>query len=73
MSGSTRKLKKNLKIHGNKWKRKHNCSEPLGCNKGGPKREVYNNTDLSQEARKVLNIQPNLTPKGAGERTANKA
>ena len=29
--------------------------------------------DPSQEARKVSNIQLNLTPKGAGIRTANKA
>ena len=37
------------------------------------KREVYSNIDLPQEARKILNTQPNLTPKGAGKRTANKA
>ena len=47
--------------------------KPLGCSKGGPKREVYSNTSLSQETRKVLNTQPNLTPKRAGKRTANKA
>ena len=28
---------------------------------------------LKKLSRKVSNIQPNLTPKGAGERTANKA
>ena len=51
----------------------NNCSKPLGCSKGGPKREVYSNTSLSQETRKVSTTQPNLTPKGAEERTANKA
>ena len=35
--------------------------------------EVYNNIGLTQEARKVSNTQPKLTPKGAGKRTANKA
>ena len=33
----------------------------------------YSNTSLSQETRKVSNIQSNLTPKGARERIANKA
>ena len=37
------------------------------------KREECSNMSLSQESRKVLNIQRNLTPKEAGERTANKA
>ena len=36
------------------------------------KREEYSNTSLSPEIRKVLNTQPNLTPKEAGKRTANK-
>ena len=34
---------------------------------------VYQNTSLPQEAKVVSNIQPNLKPKGAGKRTANKA
>ena len=51
----------------------HSCSKPLGCSKGGPKREIHSNTSLSQETRKISNTQANVTPKGAGERTANKA
>ena len=41
----------------------------LGCSKDIPKREVY--VSFSK-TRKVSNIT-NITPKGAGERTANKA
>ena len=54
-------------------KMKHNCSKPLKCSKGSPKREVYSNTGFSQETRKVSNTQANLTPKEARERTANKS
>ena len=32
-------------------------------------REVYTNTILPQETRKISNKQPNLTPKGIRERT----
>ena len=46
---------KNLKIHGNKWKWKHNGSKPLGCSKSCTKREVYHNIGLPQEARKISN------------------
>ena len=37
------------------------------------KREVYSVIGLPQETRKISNIPPTLTPKGAGERTADKA
>ena len=32
----------------------------MGCNKNCSKREVYRNTRLPQETRKVSNKQPNL-------------
>ena len=35
----------------------------MGCNKSSSKREVYSNTILSQETRKISNKQPNITPK----------
>ena len=73
MNGSTRKLKKNLKNSWKQMKMKTQLSKPLGCSKGGPKREVHSNTSPSQKLREVSNTQANLTPKGAGERTANKA
>ena len=44
---------------------------PLGCSEGSPKRKIHCNSGLSQEARKVPNIQPNLTPKGARKGAAN--
>ena len=43
------------------------------CSKGSPKKEVYCNTSLAQEARKVLNTQPIFTTKGTRKVTANKA
>ena len=36
------------------------------------KREVYSNTILLQEARKILNRQPNFTPKATGKRRTKK-
>ena len=41
----------------------------MGYNKSNSKREVYNNTILPQEIRKILNRQPNFTPKTTGKRT----
>ena len=56
MNGSTQKSKK--KIHGDKWKWKHNDPKSLGYSKNCYKREDYNNTGLPQETRKISN---NLT------------
>ena len=47
---------------------KHDNSKPMGCSKGGSKREVYSNTTLPQETRKTLNMQPKFTPKTIGKR-----
>ena len=33
----------------------HSSNKPLGCSKSNPKREVYSNTGLPQEARKIWN------------------
>ena len=33
--------------------------KPMGHSKSSSKREVYSNTNLSQETRKISNIQPN--------------
>ena len=41
--------------------------------KNSSKREVYTNTGLTQEARKISNKQPNHTHKGARKRKTNKA
>ena len=43
----------------------------LGWCKSSPKRKVYSNTGLTQEAIKFSNKQPNPTPNGARKRTTN--
>ena len=40
----------------------------MGCSKSSSKKEVYSNTVIPQEARKVLNKQPTSTSKAAGKR-----
>ena len=55
MNRSARKSKEKLK---SPWK-------PLGCSKSVSKREIYSNTGLPQETRKISNKQSNLVPKGA--------
>ena len=59
----------NQKIPRNKWQWKHDDPKPMGCSKSTSKREVYNNTILPQEIRKISNRQTNLTCKAARERT----
>ena len=44
----------------------------MGCNKSISKREVYSNTILPQETRKISNRQPNFTPKTTGKGTTKK-
>ena len=39
----------------------------MGCSKNSSKREVYGNTILPQETRKISNRQPNFTPKITGK------
>ena len=48
----------NKKIPIDKWKWKHNDPKPMGCSKSSYHREVYSNTSLPQETRKISN---NLT------------
>ena len=40
----------------------------MGCSKNRSKREVYSNTILPQEIRKISNKKPKLTPKAIRER-----
>ena len=44
----------------------------MGCSKSSSKTEIYSNTILPQETRKILNKQHNLTPKATRERRTNK-
>ena len=56
--GQQRNQRGNFKTHGDKWKWKHDGPKSLGCSKSCSEWEVYSNTGLSQEARKISN---NLT------------
>ena len=47
---------------------KHGNPKSMGCSKSSSKREVYGNTILPQETRKILNRQPNFTPKTTGKK-----
>ena len=40
----------------------------MGCSKSSSKKEVYSNTILLQERRKISNRQTNCTPKATGKR-----
>ena len=44
----------------------------LECSKSSSKKEVYTNTNVPQETRKISNKQPNLTPKAIKERRTKK-
>ena len=44
----------------------------MGCSKSSSKREVYSNTILPQETRKISNRQPNFTPKTTGKEEQKK-
>ena len=62
----------NWKIPREKLKRKNADPKPMGCSKSSSKREVYSNTILPQETRKISNKQSNLTIKVTRERRTNK-
>ena len=64
----TEEIKRKIKkISRNKWQWKHD-SKPMGCIKISSKRDVYSNTILPQEAKKMSNRQPHFTLKGTGKR-----
>ena len=44
----------------------------MGCSRRSSKTEVYSNTILLQETRKILNRQPNFTPKTTGKKKNKK-
>ena len=51
----TEKIKEEIKIERDKWKRKHDYPKPMGCSKSSSKRAVYSNTILPQETRNISN------------------
>ena len=56
-------------ISRDKWKWKH---DDLKTSKCSSMKEVYSNTSLPQETRKISNKQPNITPKATREIRINK-
>ena len=60
-----REIKKFLETSDNE---KNDNSKPMGCSKSSSKKDVYSNTVLPLEIRKILNGQPNFTPKTTGKR-----
>ena len=45
----------------------------VGYSRSGSMREVYSNSGLAQQRRKIPNRQSQSAPKGTGKRTTNKA
>ena len=45
----------NQKLPRDKWKWKHDDPRPMGCRKSSSKREIYSDTGLPQETRKISN------------------
>ena len=70
--GQWRSQRGNQKITWDKLKWKHNTPKSMECSKSSSKREVYSNTGLPQETRKISNKQPNLPPKRIRKRRTNK-
>ena len=60
----TEEIKREIK----KILEKDDNSKPMGCSKSSSKREVYSNTILPQEIRKILIKQINFTLKTTGKR-----
>ena len=61
-------VKKYLETNDNE----NTMTKTYGIQQSSSKREVYNNTILSQETRKPSNKQPNHTPKAIRERRKKK-
>ena len=70
--GHWRNQRRNFKIPGGKWKWKHNNPKSMGHYKSNSKSEIYGDTNLPQEIRKISNKQHTLTPKETRERRTNK-
>ena len=70
-NGTVKRSKKNILKY---WrhKRKHNVPNSMGHSKSNSKGNVYSNTVLPQETRKISNKQPNITAKATREIRTNK-
>ena len=71
--GQQRNQRWNLKTPRDKWTWKHNLPKSMRHNKSSFKREVYSDTGLPQETRKISDKQCNYTPNGTRKRKRNRA
>ena len=55
LMGQWRNQRGNQKIPQDKWKWQHNFPKPMECSKNNFKRDVYRDTGLPQEVRKISN------------------
>lgn len=62
----------NKKMPKDKWKWKHHDPKPMRCSQSCSKREVYSNSSLSQETRRISHKIPNFTVKADRERRISK-
>ena len=60
----TEEIRGNKTIPKDEWKWKCSIPESMRHSKRNSKMQVYSNTSLPQETRKITNKQSNLTPKG---------
>ena len=58
----------NQKIPWDKWTWKQEYPKAMAWSESSSNREIYSNTILPQETRKISNKQPNLTPKATREK-----
>ena len=68
----TEEIKEEIKNYLETITTKHDNPKPMGCSKIRSKREVYSNTSLPQETRKISYKLFNLTHKGTRKRRTNK-
>ena len=64
-------IKEEIKrVSRDKWKWKHDNLKPIGYSKSSSNGEIFSNTFLLQEIRKIANEQPKFTLKARRERTS---
>ena len=68
----TEKIKEEIKNTSKQMTMKTRQRKTYGMRQSSSKREVYSNTILPQETRKISNKKPNLTPKAIRERRTKK-
>ena len=69
--GQQRNQGRNLKIPEDKWKGNTTIQNLRDASKSSSKWDIYSDTSLPKETRKISNKQPNLTPKGTKKEEQN--